>query len=97
MKTHAWLRINSNGSMRISKSEPGLDWDEVKMFLNIDIPDSVFKRPQLKANIKIDGELNYEFDYQTEKNIEEVLKTLPNVHLVSVDVHKEETKQTERK
>ena len=89
MKTKAWLRINSNGSLKISKTEPGLEWNEVKMCLSLEIPDSVFRRPQIQANIKIDGEMNYEFDYETKQNIDDVLKTLPNVHLVKVDVVKE--------
>ena len=69
MKTTSWITIKSNGSMRLTKNKPGIEWNEVSMRLNIELPDSVFKRPQLQANIKIDGELNYEFNYEEKKKI----------------------------
>lgn len=84
-----WLIINNRGTTRLTKNKPALNWDEIAMLLNIEMPDSVFKRPQIQANIKIDGEMNYEFDYETQQKINDVLHTLPNVHLVKVDVVKE--------
>jgi len=90
MKINNWLIINNRGSTRITKNKPGIAFNEVCMQLSIDIPNSVFERPQLKANIKVEGEMNYEFDYQMNADIKEVLQTLPNVHLLKIDVIKEE-------
>jgi len=92
MKVNAWLTINNRGSTRLTKSKPNLDWNEVTMYLNVELPDSLFKRPQIQANIKIDGELNYEFDYELNKKLEDALETLPNIHLLNVNVQKEEPK-----
>lgn len=97
MKTDFWLRLSANGSVKTSKTKPSVAWNEVLMQLKIEVPDSVFKRPVLTANIKIDGELNHEFDVNEQKKIEQVLETLPNVHLLNVNVElpvkKEEVKE----
>lgn len=90
MKVKNWLTINNRGSCRLTKNKPTLEWNEVSMLLNVEIPDSVFQRPQLQANIKIDGDLNYQFDYEISQKIEDVLTTLPNVHLLKIGIEKEE-------
>ena len=88
MRITNWITINNRGSARLTKTKPRIEGNEVTMKLCIEIPDSVFQRPQLQANIKIDGEMNYEFDYQVKNDIHDVLHTLPNVHLLKVDVEK---------
>ena len=90
MKISKWLIINEKGACRITTGKPSLNYDEVAMKLNIEIPDSVFIRPHLQANIKIDGELQHEFNYEEEKNIKDVLETLPNIHLLSISVDSSE-------
>lgn len=89
MNIKGYLIIKSNGSCRFVKTKVGLEWNEVLMAINIEIPDSVFKRPLLEASIKIDGELNHEFSYEVKKNIEEVLETLPNIHLTQINLIKD--------
>lgn len=95
MKIQKWLTINNKGSARITKSKPGVQWNEISMLLNIELPDSVFKRPVITANIKIDGELNHEFNYEEQKKIEDVLETLPNIHLLNVNVMSKDDKGDE--
>jgi len=95
MKITNWLTINNRGSTRLTKSKPRLEWNEVSMMLNVEIPDSVFKRPILQANIKIDGEMNYEFDYEVQRKLEEVLETAPNVHLLNLSVERPKHKESE--
>ena len=85
-----YLVINNKGTVRTTKTPPNLQWNEVVMHMQVEIPDSVFQRPQLQANVKFDGEMNYKFDYEVQHQLEEALKVLPNVHLVNVDVIKEE-------
>jgi len=90
MKIQNWLTINNRGSTRITKSKPNIQWNEVSMKLNIEIPNSLFERPLLTANIKIDGEINHEFNYEMNKKIEDVLETLPEVHLLNISVESKE-------
>jgi hypothetical protein len=51
-----WLTINKKGSARITKSKPGLNWDEVAIQLHINLPDALFNRPRLEAEITVPDE-----------------------------------------
>ena len=93
MKINGWLTINYRGTMKVTKNKPSLEWNEISMFLNVELPDSLFKRPHLQANIKIDGELNHEFNYECQKNLTDVISSIPNIHLLSIDVKKMEDKK----
>lgn len=46
-----WLVINKNGIKSVRKSKPGLDWDEVAVKINIDVPKELFQRPTLEATL----------------------------------------------
>lgn len=54
MKIKRYLIIKKNGSTRVTKQPPAIEWDEVFMLLNIELPDKIFDRPLLQANITID-------------------------------------------
>lgn len=56
MKFKKWLTINSRGGCRITKGKPGLDWDEVAIQLEIELPDALFKKPRLEAKITVPDE-----------------------------------------
>lgn len=53
MKTNGWLTINNRGSMKLTKNQPGLDWNEVSVKIEVDLPSELFSRPRLQASIKI--------------------------------------------
>lgn len=53
MNTQGFLIVNSNGSMSIRKTKPALDWNEVAVRLEINLPDILFQRPQLEARIVV--------------------------------------------
>ena len=53
MRVLKWLTINRKGSCRITKGKPGLDWDEIAIRLEIDLPDALFNRPRLEAKITV--------------------------------------------
>jgi len=53
MKLKRYLVIKRNGSTRITKQPPSIEWDEVFMLLSIELPDKVFDRPLLQASITI--------------------------------------------
>lgn len=53
MKIQNYLIVKSNGSVRVTKNKPALDFSEIAIHLNINVPDSLFKKPQLSATIDI--------------------------------------------
>lgn len=74
MKVNFWLITKSNGSIRTVKNRPSMDWDEVAIKVNLDIPNEMFQRPTLSASIKIDHAPKLEIEAETVNNIQEVLK-----------------------
>ena len=56
MKVKHWLTVNSKGKARLTKSQPGLDWNEVSIQLEINLPDALFKKPRLEASITVPDE-----------------------------------------
>jgi len=48
-----WLVVNKNGVKSVRKQKPSLDWDEVAVKLNIDVPKELFERPTLEASIVV--------------------------------------------
>lgn len=56
MKVKGFLIVGSNGSTRITKKRPGLDWDEIAIALDLEIPDQIFRKPHLSAEITIPDE-----------------------------------------
>lgn len=53
MKTACYLKVKSNGSVSVSKNRPYTDINEVAVGLTIDLPDVLFKRPQIEASITV--------------------------------------------
>lgn len=53
MKVNAYLKIKKDGELSVSKYKPTVGTSEVCTLLNFDIPDVLFDKPVLEANIKI--------------------------------------------
>lgn len=53
MKVSNWLVINRNGVKTVRKSKPALEWDEIAVKLNIEIPNELFQRPTIEATVKV--------------------------------------------
>lgn len=53
MKVISWLVINRNGIKNVRKTRPALEWDEIAMKVNLDIPKELFERPTLEATIEV--------------------------------------------
>lgn len=53
MKVSNWLVINKNGVKSVRKSKPALDWDEIAIKVNLDIPNELFQRPTLEATVQV--------------------------------------------
>jgi len=56
MIVNTWIAINSNGSIRTRKTKPSLDWNEVAIKLNLELPDALFQKPHLEASVVIPQE-----------------------------------------
>lgn len=57
MKLRKFLCVKSNGSVRITANKPSLATDEIAIQLNLDIPNQMFVKPTLVADISVDEEL----------------------------------------
>lgn len=47
----SWLIVNKNGIKNVRKTKPSLDWDEVAVKINIEVPKEIFERPTLEATL----------------------------------------------
>lgn len=53
MKLISWLIVNPNGVKSVRKTKPYLEWNEIAIKVNIDVPEQVFERPALEATITV--------------------------------------------
>lgn len=53
MKAVSWLVIDKNGVNATRKSKPALDWDEIAIKVNIEVPDELFRRPHIEATVQV--------------------------------------------
>lgn len=51
MKVSNWLVIDRNGVKATRKTKPALDWDEIAIKVNLEIPNELFQRPTLEATV----------------------------------------------
>lgn len=57
MRVNGFLTVNSRGTARFTKNKSGLNWDEISVQLVLDIPNELFKRPLIQANLVIDPKI----------------------------------------
>lgn len=69
-----WLVINKNGIKTVRKSKPALDWDELAVKINLNIPKELFDRPQIEATLKIQDVPNISNDYELIINTKELIE-----------------------
>lgn len=53
MKVSNWLVIDRNGIKATRKTKPALDWDEIAIKINLDIPKELFERPSIEATLEV--------------------------------------------
>ena len=66
MKLEKYLVIGSNGTTKITANKPSLKVNEIAIQLNIDVPDQLFKKPMLVADINVDENLSSQEIISTE-------------------------------
>lgn len=57
MKLKKFLVVNRNGSTKITANKPSLATNEIAIQLNVEIPDQLFLKPTLVADITVDEKL----------------------------------------
>lgn len=53
MKVSCYLFVSKGGAVRITKGRTGPKFDEVVIGLDLNVPDALFKKPQLSAVLTI--------------------------------------------
>lgn len=53
MKIKFYLIINVNGTIRTTKTQPDLKWNEVAILVNLELPLALFQRPTLEATLQV--------------------------------------------
>jgi len=53
MKTTFHVIAKKTGVVRTTKNLPALDWNEIAIKMEMEIPDELFKRPHLEAKIVV--------------------------------------------
>lgn len=53
MKQSSWLIINKNGVKGVRKTRPALEWDEIAIKINLEIPKELFERPTIEATLEV--------------------------------------------
>lgn len=77
MKTKFYLKVNQSGSVSTSKGKPNLDWDQVAILVNVELPDVLFQKPQITASINVGSENVTPFliDAATVDNVKDAIQT----------------------
>ena len=76
--------INST-SVRMTKNKPSLDANEVAIKLNLELPDSLFRKPVLEGTIKVPEDSNtFDITPELQEGITKAIRdtTGVNVHLL---------------
>lgn len=53
MKQSSWLIINSRGIKNVRKTRPALEWNEIAVKINLEIPKELFERPTIEATLEV--------------------------------------------
>lgn len=93
MKVSNWLVINRNGVKTVRKSKPSLDWDEIAVKINIEIPNELFQRPTIEATVRVTDVPNTVYEPEliiaSVKDIEQQLGAKINLTVSHVAEEKE--------
>lgn len=74
MKTNCYLIVNDKGRIRTTKRVPDLKWDEVAVFVRLEIPKALFSRPNLIAELTLPEPGDQTIEAETVSNVEQVLR-----------------------
>lgn len=83
MKIEKWMTINKNGTSRLTSSKPALQVDEISVLLSLVIPDALFRRPHLQAEITIpdDASMPQYISSEVQTNLAECIKQVTGLDM----------------
>lgn len=83
MKLKFYLIANSRGGIKTTKSKPDLNWNEVAISCNLELPDALFKKPSMEATIIIPDEaaLPQIITAETANNIKEAIEQAAGINV----------------
>lgn len=83
MKLPFFLTINQKGSVKATKNKPYLDWNEISIQMNLVLPDALFKKPQLSANITIPDEaaISKMIEAEVRDNVKEAIEQVTGMEV----------------
>jgi len=93
MKVPFYLTVSKGGSVRVTKQCPGLRWDEITVQVTLELPDAVFQRPSLQAEITIPKEaiVSTPIKADVKDNIQNVIKQVTGLDFsITVQEHDQE-------
>lgn len=78
MKVKGYLVVTSNGSAKFVKKYPDLNFNEVAVGVNLELPDKLFERPVLNATITVpdNAVLPYQIPVEVMDEIEAALASV---------------------
>lgn len=76
-----WLVFDSEGFIRMTKTEPGTNRYERKVKVDLTFPWSLFTQPELRASIQLEGEPSVIPTAETVRQIEDVMADIPGAIL----------------
>ena len=97
MDTEGWLIINNRGTMRITRTQSSINWNEISIKLSIKLPDKLFDRPVLSANVTIPKEAAEPIEITTEviENCKKAIKQTTDLEM-NISVIKDEIEDDKR-
>lgn len=84
MKTQFYLIVNDGGSVRTVKSRPDLKWNEIAVYLTLELPHQLFQKPQLSASIIVEESqvAPTQIDVETQNNVKEAIESSTGLQVV---------------
>lgn len=74
VKETFWMAISRKGSVTVRKSRPNLNWDEIAMRVYLEIPDELFRRPHIEAELRVKDIPNVAFKPELIINTKELIE-----------------------
>lgn len=83
MKVKAFLVVNENGAIRAVKSYQALNLNEVAVQINLEVPDQLFRKPAIVADLVIpdDAVQAPTIDAEVTENIADAIRTATGVEV----------------
>lgn len=87
MKLAFYLVVNNNGTTRTCKKKPDLAWNEISIAMRMELPDSLFTKPQLSATITVPNEaaMQQAIEAVTTDNVKAAIETAAGMK-VRIDI-----------